>query len=477
MNIQLLTASISVCLFSGTFSPYIKDYRSEIAKTIKTEDKKSLVEVTLVLEGQTVKGKPKIAFANNTFDALHEKTKNSINCYQQRIGENTWKVHLEPGKSYVIGWIAEENNMFGYCSEPFTAANRLRVTFSPGMPATFEYDLTKPPKDLKLFPVDVFLLKNIVLEGKETTLSWGGNKTITKPGVVKITGLAAGSYRVNAQTKNRSAGIAYLYNDKPIEIKSGIVNIMEPNYPHLDTTVEEGDMTISGKVVDVKGKPLAGKTVSISVHCSFKLSPQFLFYPQRKTDKNGNFRFIGVRPDIKSADIFAQNTSVHIGEESFRPNNSISVTVVVGLKEMPITKGQPFENIAIEWKDGSLSSISDLAGKIVIIDVWATWCGPCKKALPKFNDLAGEFSNRKDIVFIALNLDYDRANWENFTSESGYNNLKHGWFNQAKNIFQIHRGIPYYIIIDKNGTVYEEGNEIDIKAGLNKILEIQSDQK
>jgi thiol-disulfide isomerase/thioredoxin len=446
------------------------------SKPVDKTDSTPKVKVTLRLEGQTIKGKPKIAFANNTFDALHEKTKNSINCYQEKTGENTWKAYLEQGKSYVTGWIAEKNKMFGYCSEPFTAAQELRVTFSPGMPATFEYDLTKPPKDLTLFPIDVFLLKNIISEGKETTLSWGGNKTITRPGVVRITGLAAGSYQLSAQTKNLSGGRAYLYDDRPIEIKSGTVNKIEPNYLQLDTTVEEGDMTISGKVIDVKGKPLAGKTVTISVYGN-SLFPQVLFYPQQKTDKNGNFKFIGIRPDIKNADIFSENTSVHIGEQSFRPNNFITVNVVVGVKELLITKGQPFGNISIEWKDGSFSKISDLAGKIVVIDVWATWCGPCRRDLPKFNDLAGEFSNRKDVVFIALNLDFDRYNWEKFAAESGYNNLKHGWFNNAKNSVNIQKAIPYYIIIDKNEMVCEEGNGIDIKAGLNKILQMQSDQK
>jgi thiol-disulfide isomerase/thioredoxin len=366
--------------------------------------------------------------------------------------------------------------MFGYCSDPFTAANRLQVKFSPGLPATIEYDLSNPPRGTNLFPVDIWLGRIGVSEGKETTFACR-NETINKPGVIKITGFAAGSYRLNAQTKNLFSGRAYLYDERPIEIKSGTVNKLEPNYPHLDITIEDGDVTISGKVVDVKRNPLTGRTVSLSVYSSYINFPQFLFYPQQKTDKSGNFKFTGIRPDIKSADIFSENTSIHIGEQSFRPNNFITVTVVVGVKELLITKGQPFGNISIEWKDGSFSKISDLAGKIVVIDVWATWCGPCRRDLPKFNDLAGEFSNRKDVVFIALNLDFDRYNWEKFVAESGYNNLKHGWFNNAKNGFNIQKAIPYYIIIDKNEIVCEEGNGIDIKAGLNEILEMQSDQK
>ncbi len=55
---------------------------------------------------------------------------------------------------------------------------------------------------------------------------------------------------------------------------------------------------------------------------------------------------------------------------------------------------------------GATVSVEDLAGKVVVVNFWGTWCGPCKEELPHFNELASEYSD--NVVFLIVHTDYTR---------------------------------------------------------------------
>lgn len=177
MHISLFI--IATCLLAAEMS--INTYNNTYAKQAENEtvDNKLLVEVTLRLEGKTVPGEPKVVSAKNKFDALYEKTSGKP-LELKKMGKDTWRCYGVDGEKYVIGWIAKKgwfakrSKMFGYCSEPFTARDGLTMKFSPGMPATFEYDLRNPPEGVKTTPARVVLLREIIQDGKRSFLFWGG---------------------------------------------------------------------------------------------------------------------------------------------------------------------------------------------------------------------------------------------------------------------------------------------------------------
>lgn len=450
-------------------------HAKEILNTA-ADDGKS-VEVTLKLEGKTVKGELRVVPAKNTFAALFEKAEGAMPLKLKKTGDDTWLCDAVEGRDYVIGWIVKkgwfekQSKMFGYCSEPFTAAEGLTVNFSPGMPATFEYDLSNPTDGVMAIPARVSLLRETIKDGKRAFLSWEDRQEIKKPGVIKISGLAAGTYKISTRSKDMekylNSRTPFLHEEREVEIKAGSVNRFNPVYPEIDSTVEEGDVTIRGTLYGPDKKPLANKTVKVIAYNDRGIDFS-LYYPVSTTDSNGKFEFVGIRPN-RTVYVSYENTNILLAKQSLTEGASVSADIVVGLKKLPVVIGQPIQEIIIDWKEGGTGKLSDLAGKIVIVDVWATWCTPCIKAFPELNSLAVKFSNNSDIVFVALSIDSDRAIWEKMVDESSWNAFKHGWLDRKKNSFIFGKPIPYSLIIDKNGIVRAEGNGLDIKLELEKI--------
>lgn len=107
---------------------------------------------------------------------------------------------------------------------------------------------------------------------------------------------------------------------------------------------------------------------------------------------------------------------------------------------------------------GKMHQLLDLRGKIVAIDVWATWCVPCMQSLPKFLALREQYKDNPNIVFMSISIDEEksRSKWTAFLKAKGMNGLDlyapKGLSNNFQTDYAI-TGIPRYILIDKNGKV------------------------
>jgi thiol-disulfide isomerase/thioredoxin len=73
----------------------------------------------------------------------------------------------------------------------------------------------------------------------------------------------------------------------------------------------------------------------------------------------------------------------------------------------------PFTFPDVNGKDVSLAS---LKGKVVLVDLWATWCGPCKAEEPHWEKLVEDYMG-KDVAFVGISIDRDKAAWEKYVPE------------------------------------------------------------
>ncbi len=117
------------------------------------------------------------------------------------------------------------------------------------------------------------------------------------------------------------------------------------------------------------------------------------------------------------------------------------------------TIGKPAPDFTLKSIDGKDVSLKGLKGKIVILDFWATWCGPCRKGLPTLMEVAKERA-RDGVVLWAVDLDEPKSKVDNFLKKKGWNlpvllDTK-GKVSQKYGV----GGIPHTVIIDPNGMVH-----------------------
>ena len=106
---------------------------------------------------------------------------------------------------------------------------------------------------------------------------------------------------------------------------------------------------------------------------------------------------------------------------------------------------------------GGTTSLSDLKGKYVYIDVWATWCGPCKREIPALKKVESKYHN-KDIEFVSISIDRetDYNKWKTFVETNNLSGVQliadNDWNSSFVKNYGI-KGIPRFILIDPNGNI------------------------
>lgn len=118
---------------------------------------------------------------------------------------------------------------------------------------------------------------------------------------------------------------------------------------------------------------------------------------------------------------------------------------------MPIKEGVAAPDFTGELMDGSSITLSELQGKPVIINFWATWCGPCVKEMPAFERLKEDFGDK--IGIIAVNCGDDAETVKDFVEENGYTFPV--VLDEEYSISMLYptNSIPYTVVLDAEGKV------------------------
>jgi thiol-disulfide isomerase/thioredoxin len=122
--------------------------------------------------------------------------------------------------------------------------------------------------------------------------------------------------------------------------------------------------------------------------------------------------------------------------------------------------------------NGKPVSLAGLKGKVVLVEFWASWCGPCRAENPNLVKLYNQYKD-KGFEILAVSLDSDKASWQKAIKADGLpwlhvSDLK-GWNNAVGRMYGV-RGVPASVLVDKDGKVI--GNELRGESLKAKLAEL-----
>lgn len=133
--------------------------------------------------------------------------------------------------------------------------------------------------------------------------------------------------------------------------------------------------------------------------------------------------------------------------------------------------GEIAPDFEVKDLEGRTARLSDMKGKTVVINFWATWCGPCIREIPELNEVVEDFSETPNVVFWAISHE-DREKIKEFLKKHPF---KYRIFAGGGDVFKKYgiMGIPTHVIVDKNGRIYRRfiGYTPNIKEKLERAIE------
>lgn len=136
---------------------------------------------------------------------------------------------------------------------------------------------------------------------------------------------------------------------------------------------------------------------------------------------------------------------------------------------------QPAPDFIVKDMDGNEVSLSDMAGKPVVVNFWASWCGPCKSEMPDFEEKFGEYGD--EIVFMMVNMTDGQETVKTakrFVEEMGYTFPVYFDTHQSAAIAYAVNSIPATYFINEKGEAVAYGlgalNEEIIQRGIDMLL-------
>ncbi|MCK7554929.1 AhpC/TSA family protein [Chitinophaga sedimenti] len=124
-------------------------------------------------------------------------------------------------------------------------------------------------------------------------------------------------------------------------------------------------------------------------------------------------------------------------------------------QERKLQKGSVAPEIAYKNPEGKVTSLSSYKGKYVLVDFWASWCGPCRKSIPRLKELYGMY-NAKGFDILSISVDKDSDAWRRAMAEEQmpWSQVISPNSNKTLSDFMI-QGIPTMFLLDRDGKIVE----------------------
>jgi thiol-disulfide isomerase/thioredoxin/protocatechuate 3,4-dioxygenase beta subunit len=231
------------------------------------------------------------------------------------------------------------------------------------------------------------------------------------------------------------------------------------------------DGTIDGQVLDPDGKPAAGVIVS----------SQVTDVPEVQTDSQGHFHLVGV-PRGKHYLIASRSNRFGSGAEGVTGQTDVVIQLKPDSKPVPgLVSGNKTGMVApaltiASWTNNGPVDLKALHGKIVVVDLWAVWCGPCVTSLPDMQKLHAKYASRGVVVIGIHAPGTAKEKVTSFVKERGLTYpvaldvAEDAGVGVTAKAFGL-AGIPHMLVIDAKGKVAADTSEVDdVERAVRKLL-------
>ncbi len=287
----------------------------------------------------------------------------------------------------------------------------------------------------------------------------------TNPGVVNIT--CCGTQRVRAWLEDEDMVINFR------GIDTAKVKILNPPYVYIQAGPKNNLLNLSNYIDYLgyqKGISLSQKIYSqpeLPVELKQKLFMDF-YSDNDKSIKEFNKFLIEHNGHLTSClallpllDFDADSALVLDALSKIKQANPKDTLADAYLKKMRLKQerrkkmelGQPAPDFSIADESGKMVSPKDFIGKVLVMDFWASWCGPCRSEIPKLKEIYADFKDRSDVVFISISIDSKKEDWLKAAEEENMEWLQLWAPDSGKELMDKYQfnGIPFIVAIDKEG--------------------------
>jgi len=186
-----------------------------------------------------------------------------------------------------------------------------------------------------------------------------------------------------------------------------------------------------------------------------------------------NYYYLGIsQAFLQKADESKQSFQTFLDHDHNSPDLHIRAQRFITRPELASAKMAPaFSATTI---DGDKISLDGFEGKVVLIDFWATWCGPCREALPRIQQIAKKFAGQP-LVVISISLDSNQESWKSFVGKNQMTWLQvrdGGFEGPIAKRFNV-KAIPSTFTIDGDGVLEDQHvGDADLEGKLKKYIKI-----